>query len=280
MKEIIGEGQTLDEATENALERLNATREEVEIEPLTSGSKGFLGFGRKHAQVKACLRADDRIRATVFMRNLLSHMGIDSPIEVKEEGENITIILQEDAAPLIGHHGQTLDALQYLVARFLNEDKEEWKKVVIDIDNYREKREENLKSMALRMADQAVKSKRDQKTDPLSPPERRIIHMVLKENNQVNTFSIGNSTHKRVVIALADRSDSGGGKRRSSSRRGDSGRGGRSSGGRGGGRGKGRSGGSGRGGNYSGKKSQRSHSSNSERPKSPPTVIEPPSSSS
>lgn len=231
MKVIVGEGNSIEEATLDALDRMSAKREEVEIHPLTTGSKGFLGIGKKNAQVKAELRQDDRIRTVVFLRNILEHMKIDSPIDVKEEGENIYVSLDESASPLIGHHGQTLDSLQYLLARYLNEEKEEWRKVVIDIDHYRDKREDNLRSMAQRLGDQVARTKRDVRTDPLSPPERRIIHMTLKENTAVTTFSIGNGTHKRVVIASSDRSSS---RRRPPRRRG----------------GGGGSGGSGGGGNY------------------------------
>jgi len=240
MKEAVGEGNTLEEATQNALQQLMAKREEVEINPMSAGSKGFLGFGRKKAVVKASLRPDDRIRASVFMRNILQRMKIDSPIDVREEGENLFIALGENASSLIGHHGQTLDSLQYLVARYLNEDKEDWRKVVIDIDNYREKREDNLRAMALRWGEQVARTKQDYRTDPLSPPERRIIHLALKENAEVTTFSIGNGTHKRVVIASMDRSSSSSAPRRRPPRRGRSGGGG---GGGGGGGYSGRSGG-------------------------------------
>ncbi|MEW6235772.1 MAG: RNA-binding cell elongation regulator Jag/EloR [Candidatus Omnitrophota bacterium] len=246
MKEALGEGNTLEEATQNALQQLMAKREEVEINPMSAGSKGFLGFGRKKAVVKASLRPDDRIRASVFMRNILQRMKIDSPIDVREEGENLFIVLGESASSLIGHHGQTLDSLQYLVARYLNEDKEDWRKVVIDIDNYREKREDNLRAMALRWGEQVARTKQDYRTDPLSPPERRIIHLALKENAEVTTFSIGNGTHKRVVIASTDRSASSSAPRRRPQRRG-----GRSGGGGGysgrGGSGSGSGGGGGRG---------------------------------
>ncbi|MFB3787934.1 MAG: RNA-binding cell elongation regulator Jag/EloR [bacterium] len=237
MKEVIGKGKSLDLATEDALKQLNAERQEVEVEPLATGSRGFLGIGARPAQVRVTLRPDNRIRTNVFLRNILGHMGITTSVQIQEEGETITITLGEEAATLIGHRGQTLDSLQYLIARYLNEDKEEWRKVVVDIDNYRDRREENLKAMAERMAEQVIRSKRDLRTEPLTAPERRIIHMTLKENAAVTTFSVGEGMRKRVVITSAEKSSES--PRRYNPRRG--GRGGGQSGERrpGGGRGPG-----------------------------------------
>ena len=207
MKEIIGIGKTLELAQQDGLDKLNVSREEVEVEPLDTGSSGFLGIGRKPARVRISVRADDRIRTQVFLRNILGRMNIDTKVQITEENENINVVLGEEASVLIGHRGQTLDSLQYLIARYLNEDKEEWRKVVLDIDNYRDRREENLRSMAERMASQVIRTKRDVRTEPLTAPERRIIHMALKENTAVTTFSIGEGTRKRVVIASSDKSE-------------------------------------------------------------------------
>lgn len=230
MKEVIGKGKNLDEATQNALIELRASREEVEVEPMDTGTSGFLGFGRKPALVRVSLRQDNKIRTNVFLRTILKYMKIDTSIEIKEDDDNLIIVLGEEASTLIGHRGQTLDALQYLIARYLNEDKEDWKKVVVDIDNYRDKREDNLRSMALRMAEQVSRSKRDVRTEPLTAPERRIIHMTLKENSNVTTFSIGDGVKKRVVIASTDKEASRRGPRRGGAagnrRRGSNSRGG------------------------------------------------------
>lgn len=207
MKEIIGTGKNLDIATQAGLDNLDALREEVEVEPLDAGSGGFLGIGRKPARVRVSLRPDDRIRTQVFLRNILGRMNIQTEVQITEDNETITVVLGEEASILIGHRGQTLDALQYLIARYLNEEKDEWRKVILDIDNYRDRREENLKSMAERMAGQVIRTKRDVRTEPLTAPERRIIHMTLKDNAAVTTFSIGEGARKRVVIASSDKSE-------------------------------------------------------------------------
>lgn len=207
MKEIIIEGPSIDKATDLALEKLGAGREEVAVEPLAAGSSGFLGlFGKTPAKVRVSLRDDEKILAAVFIRNLLRMMNIQSEMKVTAEDDELIVSLDENASPLIGSRGQTLDSLQYLTARFLSndKDKDDVSKVVIDIDNYREKRLEDLKEMALKTAAEVAESKQDQRTEPLSAQERRIVHMTLKENPDVTTFSIGEGSRKRVVIATTD----------------------------------------------------------------------------
>ncbi|MDP8243783.1 MAG: RNA-binding cell elongation regulator Jag/EloR [Candidatus Hinthialibacter antarcticus] len=240
MKEITCKGSSIDLATDEALKQLGASRDEVAVEPISAGSSGFLGlFGGKPAVVRVSLRPDEKIQALVFMRNILRMMSVESEMDVQKVDGEVLITLGESASSLIGSRGQTLDSLQYLVSRFLSGDKDrdDFSKVVIDIDNYRDKREDDLKDMALRMAEQVASTKRDMRTDPLTAPERRIVHMTLKENPDVTTFSIGDGSRKRIVIATTDKdaqrarrndSRSGSGERRSSGGR----SGGRSSGGR------------------------------------------------
>ncbi len=246
MKEITCQGNTIDAATDEALKQLGAARDEVAVEPVSAGSSGFLGlFGRKPAQVRVSLRPDEKIQALVFMRNILRMMNIETEMDVKKEDGEIVITLGESASSLIGSRGQTLDSLQYLVSRFLSGDKDrdDFSKVVIDIDNYRDKREDDLKDMAVRMAEQVAKNKRDMRTDPLTAPERRIVHMTLKENPDVTTFSIGDGSRKRIVIATTDKdaqrarkSEGRSDDRRGGGRSGERSGGGRSGGNRGGGR--------------------------------------------
>lgn len=223
MKEVVMQGSNTEEATDQALAMMGANRDEVQVEPLQTGSKGFLGIGKRPAEVRVCLRPEERVRAKVFLRNILRFMDIDSEITANEEEGTLVVSLNENAGPLIGSRGQTLDSLQYLLARFINEDGEDHCKVIIDIDNYRDKRQDDLRTMAEQLAQEAAKSKKDQRTDLLSSAERRIIHMTLKEHPEVTTFSIGEGPRKRVVIASkdknAERQSSGEGGGRSGGRR-------------------------------------------------------------
>ncbi|HQO37151.1 MAG TPA: RNA-binding cell elongation regulator Jag/EloR, partial [bacterium] len=253
MEETTGIGRTIEEAIEQGLRSLGAQRDEVEVEPLDTGRRGFLGiFGRRNARVRVLIRQDDRIRTRILMRNILRHLGVEIMPDVQEDRDEIIVSLGDDASVLIGHHGQTLDALQYLASRIINNDREKWKKIVIDINNYRDKREDNLHSLSEQLANQAIAEGRDQRTDPLSAPERRIIHMALRDHPKVTTFSVGEGSYRRVIVALregiAERRDRPGRESRPprESQRGRDrreGGSGNSGGGRGGGGGGGRGGG-------------------------------------
>ncbi|MFH1744133.1 MAG: RNA-binding cell elongation regulator Jag/EloR [bacterium] len=205
MQEATGTGRTLEEAIEQGLVILGADRDEVEVLPLETGRRGFLGlFGRRDAKVKVSVRPEDRIRTRVLMRNVLRRLGLDTSPDVQEEGDEIIVRFGEDASALIGHHGQTLDALQYLTSRIINSDREKWKKITIDIANYRNKREESLHHLSEQLAQQALTEGRDQRTEPLSAPERRIIHMTLRDHPKVTTFSVGDGSYRRVIVALRE----------------------------------------------------------------------------
>ncbi len=239
MLEITVTGKTIETAIEEGLELLGAAREEVEVEPLETGRAGFLGlFGRRDARVKMSVRSDDKIGARVLIRNILKRLGLDLEPVVDESDNNLLVRLSEDASMLIGHHGQTLDALQYLASRIINSEREKWKKVTIDIDNYRNRREENLHSLAQRLAEQAIQEGRDQRTEPLSAQDRRIIHMTLRDHPKVTTFSVGDGGYRRVIVSLREGVPERRERSRSQRSRGGRGRGGsRNAGGGGGSRG-------------------------------------------
>ncbi len=157
MEETIGTGKNIEEAIENGLRSLGAERDEVEVEPLDTGRRGFLGlFGRRNARVRVLIRQDDRIRVRVLMRNILRHLGVETTPDVQEDDGEILVSLGNEASVLVGQHGQTLDSLQYLASRIINNDREKWKKIVIDVNNYRDKREENLHSLSEQLANQAI----------------------------------------------------------------------------------------------------------------------------
>lgn len=205
MDELTGIGKTIEEAIQEGLNRLGASRDEVEVAPLETGRRGFLGlFGRREAKVKVSVRPEDRIRVRVLIRNVLHRLGLDATPEVEESHDEIVIRLGEEASMLIGHHGQTLDALQYLASRIINDDREKWKKITIDIDNYRNRRDESLQNLAERLAREAVEDGRDQRTEPLSAHDRRIVHMTLRDHPKVTTFSVGEGGYRRVIIALRE----------------------------------------------------------------------------
>ncbi len=231
-------GKTIEDAISNGLEVLGAERDEVEVEPLETGRSGFLGlFGRRDAKVRISVRPDDKVSARVLIRNIIKRLGLALEPVVEEENSSLVVKLGEEASMLIGHHGQTLDALQYLASRIINSERDKWKKVIIDIDNYRDRREDNLHSLAQRLADQALKEGRDQRTDPLSAQDRRIIHMTLRDHPKVTTFSVGDGAYRRVIVSLREGVPERRDRSRSQRNRGGRPRGGSRDGGNGGGTG-------------------------------------------
>ncbi len=140
--------------------------------------------------------------AKSFLEQLVKHMDVDAMVHVSTTDEG-SILLQmegENMGLLIGHHGETLDALQYLVNLYVNKGQENYTRITLDTENYRAKREESLIRLANRMANRAVKTGRRVSLEPMNPYERRIIHSALHENQQVDTHSEGNDPYRRLVI--------------------------------------------------------------------------------
>ena len=131
-------------------------------------------------------------------------MNIKADINIKEENDVVNINLCGDKMGLvIGYRGETLDSLQYLVSLVINKNHENpYKRVVLDAENYRSKREETLIRVAQKTAYKVRKSKRPYKLEPMNPYERRIIHSALQEYNDINTYSEGEEPFRRIVISL------------------------------------------------------------------------------
>ncbi len=204
MKPIEMVGSTVETALKNALEELNVTEDKVTYEVIEQGSKGFLGFGSKPAKVRVVLKRDQIIEAKDFLRKVLNGMDIKAEIKVTESNNTLNIDLKgPNMGAIIGYRGETLDSLQYLTSLVVNKGNEgEYKRVLLDTENYRAKREETLKHLAFKMAKKVAKTKRTFKFEPMNPYERRIIHSALQNDKFVSTCSEGDEPHRRVVIEL------------------------------------------------------------------------------
>lgn len=205
MKFIESIGKNVDEAIENALEKLNVTKDKVIIDIIDEGSKGFLNIiGTKPAKVKVTVKRDYIEEARKFIRSILDSMGILAEIKIKEEDNIIKVNLTGPKMGLIiGYRGETLDALQYLISLVVNKGHDiPYKRVVLDTENYREKREATLKRVALKTANKVKKIKKPFKLEPMNPYERRIIHAALQDNEFVCTYSEGEEPFRRVVVDL------------------------------------------------------------------------------
>ena len=205
MKRIEVSAKTVDEAVRSALLRLGITEEDAIVEVLEEGSKGLFGIGGKDAKVavseKEKAKADE---AKAFLDELIEKMGIDCQTKSSEEDESIKIIISGDGVGgVIGRRGETLDAVQYLVNLYVNKGKRgtDYKRVVIDSENYRAKREETLIRLANSMASKALKYRKDMILEPMNPYERRIIHSALQGNNAVTTKSVGADPHRKIIVS-------------------------------------------------------------------------------
>lgn len=204
MKTVEMAGSTVESALKNALEELNVTEDKVTYEVIEQGSKGFLGFGSKPAKIKVFVKRDYKNEAKEFLRSVLNEMNIMAEIRIAEEGNNLNIDLKgPDMGVLIGYRGETLDSLQYLTSLVVNKGHDgEYKRIILDTENYRSKREETLKHLAFKMAKKVAKTKRTFKFEPMNPYERRIIHSALQNDKFVTTCSEGDEPHRKVVIEL------------------------------------------------------------------------------
>lgn len=204
MKVIEMTGRTVEEALKVALNDLNVTEDKVEVEILDSGKKGFFNIGFRPAKIKVTVKRDYIYEAKAFLRDILNCMKVKAEIRTKEEGNLIKVSLTgPDMGILIGYRGETLDSLQYLISLIVNKGHEgEYKRVILDTENYRLKREETLKRLARRIADKVRKTGRAVKLEPMNPYERRIIHSALQDDVSVDTYSEGEEPHRRVVVDL------------------------------------------------------------------------------
>lgn len=205
MKVIEVSGKNIEEAKRIALKQLETTEDKVEILVLDEGSKGILGFiGTKPCKIKVTVKRDYIEDAKTFIRSILDNMGVMAEIRIKEENNVVNINLTGPRMGIIiGYRGETLDAIQYLVSLIINNDHEtEYKRVVLDTENYRSKREETLKRLAEKTAYKVRRNGRSFKLEPMNPYERRIIHCTLQNDKYVYTYSEGEEPYRKVVVDL------------------------------------------------------------------------------
>lgn len=198
-------GKTVEEAVEKALQEFSTTKDNVEIEIIEKGSKGFLNLiGTKMAKVKVTLKKNFEKEAYDFLADVLRTMKVDAEIKIEETKDSLYIDLKgEHMGILIGYRGETLDALQYLVSLAINKGMDDgYKRVVLDTEGYRKKREETLTNLADKLAKRVRNYGKTIKLEPMNPYERRIIHSKLQGNPYVKTYSEGDEPFRRVVIEL------------------------------------------------------------------------------
>ena len=139
-----------------------------------------------------------------FLTEITEKMGLDLDITAKAGEESLYVDIKgKDSGTVIGKRGQTLDAIQYLTSLVVNKDEDKYTRVVVDAENYREKRERTLEQLANRLADKVVKTKKPVRLEPMNPYERKVIHATLQSNPNVTTKSEGEEPYRRVIIELS-----------------------------------------------------------------------------
>jgi spoIIIJ-associated protein len=203
MTSIEKTGRTVDDATTAALEELGVTRDQAEVEVLEQEGRALFGIlGHTQARVRVSLKATPGRIAADLAQEILDAMGAKAKAEmVREDEEEVGIDLTgEDLGMLIGKHGGTLSALQHLVGLITSRKTGAHKRIVLDAEGYRERREEALRAMAERAARHAVESGREVSLDPMSANERRIVHLALGDDKRVTTRSVGEDPFRRLII--------------------------------------------------------------------------------
>ena len=208
-KEVIISAKSIEEAVAQAVKELGAPSvDAIEYTVLEEPKKGLFGIGAANAKISATYTVGGEVRALAFIKQLLADMEIEAEVEMADgdnEEKRITIS-GESAAILIGHHGETLDSLQYLASLAANKrvdgKKGDYVRISVDVEGYRAKREETLRALARRMAGRVLKYKKSVMLEPMNPYERRIIHSEIQNMEGVSTNSIGSENNRKVIIFL------------------------------------------------------------------------------
>ncbi|MBE5993061.1 MAG: protein jag [Paenibacillaceae bacterium] len=206
MDMITVSAKTVDEAITKALIQLETTSDKLEYEIVDKGSNGILGFiGSKPAVIRARKKETLEDKAMTFLSDVFGAMDLGVSMEAAfNEGEReLSINMSgDDMGILIGKRGQTLDSLQYLVSLVVNKESEDYIRVKLDTENYRERRKETLETLAKNIAYKVKRTRRPVSLEPMNPYERRIIHSALQNDKFVVTRSDGEEPFRHVVISL------------------------------------------------------------------------------
>jgi spoIIIJ-associated protein len=218
------EGKTTEEAIQNAARELNLPAEELNIDVIEPGSAGIFGLvGGRKAKIKVTLKTPSELEeeeeeqvpretreepqegdgnlAKRTLEEILALIPVEATIAVTRGEGRINLRIEGDRSGLlIGRKGKTLDALQFLVNKIVSKALDKKIDVVIDSENYRRRREDSLTQMALKMGDKAKKIKKPVTTNPMNPHDRRLVHLALKDDENLETRSRGEGLLKRVVI--------------------------------------------------------------------------------
>ena len=208
MEYIEVSAKSVNEAITEACRKLGVTSDRLDYEVIEEGSNGFLGIVSKPAIIKAAVKIEKlslEDNAKKFLNDVFAAMNMTVVVEIKydEENKEMDVDLSgDDMGVLIGKRGQTLDSLQYLVSLVVNKESEDYIRVKVDTENYRERRKETLENLAKNVAYKVKRTRRPVSLEPMNPYERRIIHSALQNDKYVTTHSEGEEPFRKVVVTL------------------------------------------------------------------------------
>ncbi|MBQ7359456.1 MAG: protein jag [Lachnospiraceae bacterium] len=197
--------KTVSDAITEACQKLEVTSDRLDVEVVEEGSAGFLGIGSKMALIKARIKCSLKDNAKNFLNEVFEAMDMTVVVDVKYDEEEKTMDIDlsgDEMGVLIGKRGQTLDSLQYLVSLVVNKDSEDYIRVKVDTENYRQRRKDTLENLAKNISFKVKRTKRAVKLEPMNPYERRIIHSALQNDKYVTTHSEGEEPFRCVVVTL------------------------------------------------------------------------------
>ena len=197
--------KTVNDAITEACKALGVTSDKLDYKVVEEGSNGFLGIGAKDAVIEAAVKNSISDIASDFLKDVFAAMNMTVVVDVKynaDDNEMNIDLSGDDMGVLIGKRGQTLDSLQYLVSLVVNKGNEDYIRVKVDTENYRERRKSTLENLAKNMAYKVKRTRRPLHLEPMNPYERRIIHSALQNDKFVTTHSEGEEPYRHVVITL------------------------------------------------------------------------------
>ena len=227
-KSIIAEGNTTNHAIENGLKQLNVTKDMVEIKVLEEEKRSFFSIlAPRVVKVELTLKEEPKKENVTtkkveelsteeqdiaysnvdkFLEDFLKKLGENIKYEITKTNEGLNIFIEnEDLGYLIGYRGETLYAMQNIISAVASKGLNHKVRVILDIEGYKAKREKTLQNLAEKMALKVIKTKKSVTLEPMKAYERKIIHSFLQENPKVQTKSIGEEPHRKIVISLKNK---------------------------------------------------------------------------
>ncbi len=215
MSKVTMKGKNVEDAVAAALEVLGATRDDVDVRVINEGKSGVLGmFGGQEAEVEVSRKEETKERARKVLQEILDKAGFVSIVSaLDEDADRVYLEIKgDDMGRIIGKEGAALEALQTIVSAILSKSAQKRKYVSIDAAGYKKKKEEKIRRAAEEAIAEALDRKKEVLLPPMSAADRRVVHIVAKEDGRVTTLSRGEGSSRRVAIAPLGEAEGGGNK--------------------------------------------------------------------